>query len=117
MIIEVLLFEGCPHGSAAVALVESVISSSEMTDSIEVQVISVEDDETARRLNFLGSPSIRIDGLDVETARRDERGYALSCRVYPCSDQGATTSGLPSRASVLETLYEACHTSGVKLAS
>jgi hypothetical protein len=79
-LVEILSFEGCPNRDAAVALVERV--SSELRVEPELRLVDVPDNDTARRLRFLGSPTIRIGGRDVdpEAGRRDD--YSLACRVF-----------------------------------
>ena len=91
MIVEVLIFEGCPHGRSAVSLARKVVERS--CPTAEVRVLYVEDADTAARMKFLGSPSIRVDGLDIEEARRDEQSLSYSCRV--CRIDGVS-AGVPS---------------------
>jgi hypothetical protein len=89
-VVEILSFEGCPNREGAVALVERV--SRELGIEPELRLVNVPDPETAERARFLGSPTIRVDGHDVEPSA-DERGtFVLACRVYN-TPQGV--SGLP----------------------
>jgi hypothetical protein len=100
-LVEILSFEGCPNREAARALVERV--TGELGVTAEIRVVDVVDDESAERLRFLGSPSVRVDGRDVEPGADERPAFALSCRVYR-SDRGVT--GLPDEAwirSALET--------------
>ena len=53
-----------------------------MDGSAEVAGMNVLDAATFESLRFLGSPSIRVDGIDVESAARTAREYALTCRTY-----------------------------------
>ncbi len=85
MLIEVLAFDGCPHAAGALALVRRV--AADLPDEADVRLANVEKHEAAIR-RFLGSPSIRIDGRDVEPHADTRRDYAFSCRLY------ATPSGL-----------------------
>lgn len=55
---------GCGHAAAALALVEGVVR--ETAPGAEVVTVMVGTLEDAERLGFLGSPSIRVDGLDVD---------------------------------------------------
>jgi hypothetical protein len=102
MRVEVLMFEGCPHAEAAVALVNELAEGLGIdADVTEVQVESLEE---AARLGFLGSPTIRVDGKDVEPGA-DKRGdYTLACRVYRTS---AGTAGVPDRAWIQQALAAA----------
>jgi hypothetical protein len=100
--VEVLTLEGCPSAEAAVALVNGL--AEELGIDAEVHKVEVESLEEAVRLGFLGSPTIRVAGRDVEPGA-DKRGdFALACRVYRTS---AGTSGVPEQAWIRETLRAA----------
>ena len=49
----------------------------------------------AERERFLGSPTVRIDGQDVDPGAAQRSDFGLKCRLYR-SDAG--TSGLPPDA-------------------
>jgi len=57
----------------------------------EICLVNVADNEEATRLKFLGSPSFRVN--DVELWSEEREGYNLSCRVYvtPHGVKGAPT--------------------------
>jgi hypothetical protein len=98
VLVEVLTFEGCPHATEAVELVQRVADATQRT--VELRLVNLEQGETVAR-RFLGSPSIRVDGRDIEPAADARRDYAFSCRLY------ATPSGLrplPSEACVRDAL-------------
>ena len=61
--------------------------------SADVKHVQVLDAATAMTMRFLGSPSIRIDGLDVERPARSGDGLGLCCRTYPGANgrEGAPT--------------------------
>ncbi len=48
----------------------------------EIRVLDVPDQEAAERLRFLGSPTIRVGGRDVDPRAEERSDYALSCRVF-----------------------------------
>lgn len=78
--VEVLTFAGCPNAEPALALVERI--STELGIDADVQTIEVGDADQADQLRFLGSPSIRVNGRDVEPGADDRSDFAFSCRVY-----------------------------------
>ena len=84
--VEILSFAGCPYRDSARDLVERVVG--ELHIEADVELVDVADPEAAARLRFLGSPTIRVDGRDVEPGADERTEYALSCRVY------ATQGGL-----------------------
>jgi hypothetical protein len=103
MKIEVLYFDGCPNHKPAIELVHQVLQ--EVGVPAEVAEVNVPDAATAESQRFLGSPSIRVDGLDVEPAARTAREYALSCRTYFTNGR---IEGLPSRDLVRQAVTGAC---------
>ncbi len=53
-------------------------------DPEAIEVREVETDEQAREEDFVGSPTIRVDGRDVEPSSGERPG--LTCRVYRLRD-------------------------------
>jgi hypothetical protein len=78
--VEVLFLAGCPNFREALATARSAVS--EVHPDAEVALVEVDEPETAERLGFLGSPTVRVNGRDVEPGAAERRGYALACRVY-----------------------------------
>ena len=99
MKVDVLYWEGCPSYPEALQLVESVLS--ERHPGVAVTVVSVETEEEAMRLAFPGSPTVRVDGRDVDPDGAADRP-SLSCRVYRLPD--GRPSPIPSRAQIEEAL-------------
>jgi hypothetical protein len=44
--------------------------------------VNVPDQEAARQLRFLGSPTVRVGGVDVDPRTEEREDYALSCRLF-----------------------------------
>jgi hypothetical protein len=78
--VEVLYFDGCPNHLPALALVERL--AGELGVDPEVRLVNVADHEAAQRLRFLGSPTIRVGGRDVDPHTEEHMDYGLSCRVF-----------------------------------
>jgi arsenate reductase len=76
--VEVLVSEGCPHAGAALTLVREVVAR--LAPGTSVDRVNVDTPEKAATLGFLGSPSVRVDGADIEL-RSGSRG-SLCCRTY-----------------------------------
>ena len=79
-VVEVLYFEGCPNHVPALALIERL--ASELGIEPELRLVEVADAEAAQRLRFLGSPTIRVAGRDVDPHTDKHIDYGLSCRVF-----------------------------------
>ena len=82
VLVEVLTFEGCPHAAPAIELASRVAAEAQV--GVDVRVINVAESE-AELFQFLGSPSIRVHGHDVEPGADSRRDYAHSCRLYNTS--------------------------------
>jgi hypothetical protein len=90
--IRVLYFEGCPSFQLALKNLREVISEDGLTAEIEmVRIESVEDGAVER---FFGSPTIQIDGQDLEGAIAASSAEGLGCRIY---SEGNTVRGWPSK--------------------
>ena len=88
MKIDVLYFKGCPNHEPAVALTRQVVS--ELGLGAEVAEVEVTSGDDADRLRFLGSPSVHVNGVDIDPEVRGRTEYALGCRMYG-------QSGVPPR--------------------
>lgn len=82
MIIELLYFDGCPswqtgYDNLIIALL------SERLD-VTVNLVEITDNADAATKKFLGSPSFRVNGMELWGEERES--YSLSCRVYATPD-------------------------------
>jgi hypothetical protein len=98
-LVELLYFQGCPNHENALALVKKV--AAELGIEADIRLINVPDPESASRLRFLGSPTVRIGGQDVEPGAEERTDFALSCRVFR-TDRGFT--GQPDERWVRDAL-------------
>ena len=99
MTVELLYWEGCPSYPEARELLENVLRERGL--DLPIQVTHVGTREEAAALHFPGSPTIRIDGRDVDPAGADEPP-ALTCRIYHLPD--GRVSPIPSREQLEEAL-------------
>ena len=90
--IELLYWEGCPSHPEAKALLEQVLA--ELGRDDQIVMIEVKSDEEAERLHFPGSPTIRVDGRDIDAFGANGRP-SLTCRIYHLPD--GRVSPVPSR--------------------
>jgi len=100
MEIKVLSFDGCPNAQPAAELVRSVVD--ERGIPARITEISVENAEEAAQYHFLGSPTIQVDGRDIEASRQNDEP-SFSCRVYAENDGN---NGVPARALMEAALTE-----------
>ena len=80
MNIEILFFKDCPNHAPAVELVRDVVG--DLGLHANIAEIEVGGPDEASQHQFLGSPSIRVNGVDVDPSVRDRTDCAYSCRTY-----------------------------------
>lgn len=78
--VEVLFFGGCPHIEVAAAHARDAIARTGV--DAEVRLVRIEREADASRLRFLGSPTVRVDGRDVDASATDRTDFGFQCRVY-----------------------------------
>ena len=101
-LVEILYFDGCPNHEPARTLVEKV--AAELRVEPELELVHVSDADAAARLRFLGSPTVRVNGVDIETGAETRGDFVFSCRVSR-SEQGF--SGQPAEEWLREALAKA----------
>lgn len=92
MKVELLWFEDCPNHEAAERILSEVLA--EYGVDVEIERIEVPDLETGIKFTFPGSPTIRINGIDVEPDWEVCEDCTPRCRLY-FSEGGF--SGIPQR--------------------
>ena len=104
MKVELYYFDGCPSWQQALDNLKDALRLEQVSD--EIGMVSVVDGADAQTKRFTGSPTIRIDGVDVEGPDAEARGYAYGCRVYNDGDRvvGWPSVGLPRQALTRDTL-------------
>jgi hypothetical protein len=98
--VELLWWEGCPSYPKALEELRTVLRD-EGLDPAAVEVREVTSDEQAVRERFFGSPTIRIDGRDVQPPDEGDP-IGLTCRLYRLRDGRASPT--PDPADVREAL-------------
>lgn len=106
MNIDVLCIPDCPHRTLAMERIREALTLANAR--AEIREVLVEDGATAARLAFPGSPTIRINGRDVQPVSFFKQDAGLQCRLY----SGAEAGGAPSCESILRAIREALHEEG-----
>lgn len=101
MTIEILYVPGCPNFQPAWDAVSALLAADSLR--AEVRRIPVLTDAQAEALQFPGSPTIRVNGRDVQTSPSSP--VALACRIYPGGQ------GVPSTDAIRAAISEALGTS------
>jgi hypothetical protein len=98
--IEFLYWEDCPSHPQAWSLLQEAMA--ELGVEIPVEQIEVVTDEDAERLAFPGSPTIRVNGVDIDPDGAAQMGTALTCRIYRLQD--GRFSPVPSKEMIRQAL-------------
>jgi hypothetical protein len=80
MTVEILYFDGCPNHEALLPHLRELLRRAGVDDPVVLR--QVPDPGAAERERFLGSPTVRIDGRDVEPGAGERRDFGLKCRLY-----------------------------------
>src|SRR6266516_1224365 len=84
MRIELLYFDGCPSYEALLPELRELLSDAGIEDEIELR--RVESLAAAERERFLGSPTLRVEGEDVDPTAGERKDFGLKCRLYRSAD-------------------------------
>jgi hypothetical protein len=103
MKIEVFYVPNCPNHAVALERLREVLSAENFQK--HVNEVLVRDAEMAQSLKFSGSPTIRINGHDVEPQSEQTVSFGLMCRLY------SDGSGAPSEQRLRVAIEQA---SGLK---
>lgn len=77
--IDIQYFNGCPNSPEMIHIVKEAIKGSE--EKIVYNEVLVQSNELAEKLKFRGSPTVLINGEDIE-GREEPVSASLNCRVY-----------------------------------
>ena len=100
MKVEVLYFDGCPNYEALLSHLRDLLHAGDAAHT-PIELVRVADAETAQRERFLGSPTVRVDGDDVEPGAGDRTDFGLKCRLFATPDG---LRGTPADEWVLRAL-------------
>jgi hypothetical protein len=97
--VEVLWWRECPSWERAIEVVREEMAAAGL-DPDGLRVLEIESDEDARREGFVGSPTVRVAGVDIRPTGDEPPG--LTCRVYRRRD--GRVSPLPDPHDVRDAL-------------
>ena len=99
MKVELLYFDGCPSHERLLPRLRELLN--EAQPGAEIELRRVERIGDAERERFLGSPTIRVDGSDVDPGARARQDFGLKCRLYRSNGE---TSPLPPEEWIRKAL-------------
>jgi len=95
--IQLLSIEDCPNSAQVLYNLHQALSILKI--DIKPDQIMIHDDLEADHYSFQGSPSIKVDGVDLWERKAEE--YHMGCRVYPTP---SGLSGCPPVSMLVERI-------------
>ena len=101
--VEFLWWRGCPSWGRALEMLREAMEEVGL-DPASLELREIDTEESAERLEFAGSPTILVNGADLQPPGDDEP-VGLVCRVYHRRD--GRVSPLPDPQDLREALHQA----------
>ena len=99
MKVELLYVRDCPNHLPTLEVIRSVLRDENLPQ--EVTQIEVADAGRAGKLSFQGSPTVRVNGKDVEPGLNPFPVYGVSCRTYFVDGR---LGGIPARVWIRDAI-------------
>lgn len=100
--VELLWFSDCPNHESARRVVRDLIDR--IVPDATFRDIDATDPGVATAMRFPGSPTIRVDGVDIDPSYVDPEDYTPRCRLYRTRDG---LRGLPEADWIADSLRRA----------
>ena len=84
MRVELLYFDGCPSYARLLPRLQMLIEEAGLDADVELRCVESEEEALSER--FLGSPTVRVDGRDIEPGADTRTDFGLKCRLYRAPD-------------------------------
>jgi hypothetical protein len=107
MTLELFYLRGCPNHRVTVDLVHSVLRAEGVV--VEVDEVLIKNYEDASSRAFPGSPTIRVNGHDIENISSDPLAVGLACRTYLVEGR---RQGVPPRSLLEQAIRRASEMEG-----
>lgn len=101
MKLEFLYFDGCPNHRHTLEILKEVLEEENLYS--EIYLVNVDSEEKAKELHFLGSPTIRINGIDIEKESRSLTDFGMKCRIYVIEGK---IIGVPSKEMIRDAIRD-----------
>lgn len=102
MRIELLYFDGCPSYETFLPRLRRLLGQAGVDAAVRQRRVA--SDADAQRERFLGSPTLRVDGVDIDPTAKERSDFGVKCRLYPTAEG---LQGTPPDQWVLAALQRA----------
>lgn len=100
MRVQLLYYLECPSHERALELIQQALA--EEGRHAEIEIIRIDTQEQAQAHQFIGSPTIRINGIEIQP--QPDLPYRLTCRTFIHED--GRLSPLPSLTMLKEAIRQ-----------
>lgn len=90
MNVEIIYFARCPSFEMLLPRVRQLVAQ-HGGDPNTITLSAVETPEAAEAFRFLGSPSVRVEGRDIDPTAGQRGDFGLTCRLYRSEEGQAPT--------------------------
>ena len=97
--IELLHFRECHVYKTTLENIKEVIKEKGL--DTEVNLKEIKNDKQALSNKFLGSPTVRINGMDIEPNAQKINKYSMTCRLYL---ENGVVNELPSKRMIRQAI-------------
>ena len=73
--VKVLFSEGCDNTPPTIDLIKQI--SSELGIEVDLKLIRIESQDQASQWKFLASPTVQVNGLDIEPSARSAAAFGF----------------------------------------
>lgn len=84
VVMELLYFDGCPGHQRLLPTMQRLADEA----GAELVLRRIETPEAAEAARFLGSPTVRVNGRDIDPGASERTDYGLKCRIYRSPELG-----------------------------
>jgi hypothetical protein len=84
MKVELLYFDGCPSHERLLPRLRELVAEADPDGQVELRRVETIDE--AERERFLGSPTVRVDGRDVDPGAHERSDFGMKCRLYKTAE-------------------------------
>jgi len=87
-VVEILYTDVCPFWKDTLKTINEIIK--ELNITVAVKKTRIANEEEAKNNRFPGSPTVRINGVDVDPIAKETEGY-IGCRIYNFKEKPTNT--------------------------
>ena len=84
MKVELLYFDDCPSYKRLLPRLRALVD--DHAPSAEIELRRIDSQDAAERERFLGSPTVLVDGEDVDPSASGRSDFGMKCRLYRNAD-------------------------------